>query len=66
MKELVDLAEQKGYNRFHPEWFENNKIDYRTWFLELSLLQKWLRDKKILILQFIEASHLLNHIIIVL
>lgn len=44
MKQLVDLSEAKGYNHFHPQWFENNKLSPETWLLEMTLLQKWLRE----------------------
>jgi len=44
MKILVELAEEKGYNRFHPDWFINNKLEPKTWYLELCLLQHWLRE----------------------
>lgn len=44
MEEFVKLAEEKGYNRFHPDWFINNKLEPATWYLELCLLQKWLRE----------------------
>ena len=43
-KELIDLCKSKGYDKFHPQWFENNKLSPETWYLELCLLQKWLRD----------------------
>jgi len=44
-KKLIDLCKSKGYDKFHPQWFENNKLDPGTWYLELCLLQKWLREK---------------------
>ena len=44
MKELVELANSKGYNRFHPQWFENNKLEPDTELLEMVLLQKWIRE----------------------
>mgnify|MGYP001404398851 CR=1 FL=1 len=43
-EELVKLAEEKEYNKFHPLWFENNIIEPKSWFIELCLLQKWIRD----------------------
>ena len=43
-EQIVKLAEEKGYNKFHPDWFENNKINPDSWLLELFLIQKWLRD----------------------
>lgn len=43
-EELVKLAEEKEYNKFHPLWFENNIIEPKSWFMELCLLQKWIRD----------------------
>lgn len=44
MEEIVKLAESVGYNKFNIQWFENNKIDPNTWFLECCLLQKWIRE----------------------
>lgn len=49
MKEIVDLATTKGYDRFHPDWFVNNKLEPKSWLLEMILLQKWLRDEHNLI-----------------
>lgn len=43
--DIIKLAEEKGYDRFHPEWLINNDLKPRTWFLELCLLQQWLRDE---------------------
>ena len=45
MKLIVELAEKLGYNKFHPQWFENNKLDPKTELLELVLLQKWIREE---------------------
>jgi hypothetical protein len=45
MKIIVELAEKIGYNKFHPQWFENNKLDPKTELLELVLLQKWIREE---------------------
>ena len=45
MKLIVELAEKAGYNKFHPQWFENNKLDPKTELLELVLLQKWIREE---------------------
>jgi len=43
-KKLIDLCKSKGYNRFHTLWFEDNKLEPKTWYLELCLLQKWFRE----------------------
>lgn len=45
-KNIVVLANEKGYDRFHPYHEENFKIKEETWYLELCLLQEWLRTKK--------------------
>lgn len=45
---LVLLAKEKGYNRFHPAWFENNELDPETWYLEMCLLQKWLMRRRMI------------------
>lgn len=50
MKKIVDLAAIKGYDRFHLDYFKNNKLEYKSWFLEMCLLQKWLRDENNLII----------------
>lgn len=44
-KQIIDLSQQKEYNKFHSNWFENNQLNPNTWFLECCLLQKWLREK---------------------
>lgn len=41
---LVNLCEDLGYNHFHPDYFKNNELDKDTWLMEMTLLQKWLRD----------------------
>lgn len=45
METIVNLATQKGYDRFHPQWFENNKLEPKTELLEMVLLQKWIREE---------------------
>jgi len=45
MEKIVKLATQKGYDRFHPQWFENNKLEPKTELLEMVLLQKWIREE---------------------
>ena len=42
--ELVTLAEEKQYGRFHVDWWKNNEVSSDSWYLELCLLQKWLRE----------------------
>jgi len=42
--EFIKLAEGVGYNRFNPYWFENYELCPETWLLEMTLLQKWLRE----------------------
>lgn len=45
MEEIVKLAEQKGYNKFNLQWFENSKLEPKTELLEMVLLQKWIREE---------------------
>jgi len=45
MEKIVNLATQKGYDKFHPQWFENNKLEPKTELLEMVLLQKWIREE---------------------
>jgi hypothetical protein len=45
MNTIVKLAEQLGYDKFHPQWFENNKLEPKTELLEMVLLQKWIREE---------------------
>jgi hypothetical protein len=40
-EELVQLAKEKGYTSFHTV----NREVGNGWYIELCLLQKWLRDK---------------------
>lgn len=46
---LVKLAKKKGYDKFHPKYFENSKILDSTWFLEMCLLQQWLLTYDIIV-----------------
>jgi hypothetical protein len=43
MESIVKLAEQKGYEKFHPQWFD--KIKPQSELHEMILLQKWIREK---------------------
>jgi hypothetical protein len=45
MKTIVKLAKQLGYDKFHPQWFENNKLEPKTEMLEMVLLQKYIREE---------------------
>jgi len=42
--DIVELAGAAGYDHFHPDWFKNNELCPETWLLEMTLLQKWLRE----------------------
>jgi hypothetical protein len=44
-KEIFDLACKVGYTRFNPHWEENMTLGEDTWLLELTLLQRWLREE---------------------
>lgn len=43
-KQILKLANELGYKKFHTDLFINNKIDSDVWYLQLCLLQKWMRD----------------------
>jgi hypothetical protein len=44
-EELVKLAGQAGYDKFHPLWFENNKLEPKSWYIECCLLNQWFRQQ---------------------
>lgn len=41
-RELVELADAKGYFKFHIGCMENHTINPLSWYLELHLLKVWL------------------------
>lgn len=43
-EKIVELSREKGYDRFHPDYFKNFSLEPVSWLLELTLLQKWLRE----------------------